>query len=159
MFEWLKGSTEGVLEQKIETAVRNVLTAEAGRFADTINALPKLTELQAKVQQAEERLAELKSEHVREERETMHKLGLQQKRQEAEAAMAEQRLKDREAQLVAMADVKAKQAAVDAKEEAMKAANELQAQHLDRLDKMVDTMVAALPTAEILATIGTVKVE
>ncbi len=67
-FKNLMGSSEtGILEEKIEGAIRRVLTAEAGRFSDTIDALPKLNELQAKVQAAEESLAELKSEHVREE--------------------------------------------------------------------------------------------
>lgn len=138
------------IEKAVEVAIERVLREHANATTEEIAALGTIRQLRAQKERLENEIAELKLQHRQEEREIEHKVGLAKLRQEAEAEIAYEKLEAREEQLEAEKEVAVKEARVAAREEAMARAEELQGEHLARMEKMVGVLVAALPKAEML---------
>jgi hypothetical protein len=142
------------IEKAVESAIERVLKEHANATTEEIAALGTIRKLRAERDRLTEDIAELNRKKREDEREIQHKLGLAKLRQEAEAELAEKKLGAREQQLEKEQAVAVKEARVAAKEEAMKRADELLGQQVERMEKLVDTLVAALPKAEMIANYG-----
>lgn len=142
------------IEAAVEAAIERVLKEHASATTDEITALGTIRKLRTERDNLTEDISDLKVRHKQEEREIEHKLGLARLRQEAEAELAEDKMDAREKQMTAMQSVAVGEAKVAAKEEAMAKADELLGAQVERMERLVDTLVKALPTAELVASIG-----
>ena len=102
--------------------------------------------LETEIEDLEDQIDNLEAEKIRTSREIEHKLGLHRKQIEAERD-----------NLAKTHEVAVREAKVAAKEEAMKASMDLLGTHVERMERMTEIMVGALPKAEILAQIGGFK--
>ncbi len=142
------------IEAAVQEAIERVLREHANATTEEIAALGTIRQLRAERDKLEDEIAELRLQAKQEAREIEHKVGLAKMRQEAEAEMAEERLEAREEQLEAQKDLAVGEARVAAREEAMKRADELLGQQVARMEKLVDTLVKGLPTAELMVSVG-----
>lgn len=152
MFGIFKHNT--AIEGAVKEAIEKVLREHANATTEEIAALGTIRQLRSTKERLEEEIAELKRQKKEDEREITHKLGLARLRQEAEAELAEEKLEAREEQMEREQEVAVKEARVAAKEEAMKRADELLGQQVERMERLVDTLVSALPKAEMIARMG-----
>lgn len=142
------------IEDAVESAIGRVLKEHASATTDELAALGTIRKLRTERDKLTDSIAELELKHAQSDREIEHKLGLARIRQEAESDIAEQKLEAREEQMVAMQAVAVGEAKVAAKEEAMKKADELLGAQVERMERLVDTLVKALPTAELVSTVA-----
>jgi len=145
---------KSVTEVAVEDAVRRVLKEYSEATTEEIAALGTIRKLRNEKEKLTEQISDLKLENRQTEREINHKLGLAKLRQEAEAELADGRLDAREEQMDKMRDVAVGEAKIAAREEAMKKADELLGEQVKRMERMVDTLVKALPSAEMVIAIG-----
>jgi hypothetical protein len=141
------------IEEVVRKAVAEVMEEQAKATAREIGSLSSIQRLRAEKEKLETEIAELKTQKKQDAREIEHKVGLAKIRQEAEAEIADKKLKARETELERTQKVAVQEAKVAAKEEAMKRADELLGQQVARMEKLVDTLVGALPKAEMMMTV------
>ena len=140
---WRKSSLEGAVEEAVRSALRQYVSIAT----DEIGKLSKVSALSDEITKLRDQLADLKTQRKQEEREIEHKLGLHKLRTEAEKQMADQGYAALEARLKKDGEVTVREAKVVAREEAMKRADELLGEQVSRMERLVDMLVQALPTA------------
>ena len=142
------------LEEAVESAIERVLREHANATTEEIAALGTIRQLRTQRDKLTDDIAELKLKQSQAEREIEHKLGLARLRQTAESDIAEAKLEAREKQMEALQEVAVGEAKIAAKEEAMKRADELLGEQVERMERLVDTLVEALPTASLVAEVS-----
>jgi hypothetical protein len=137
------------IAETVTRAVNEIMTEYLKTAQDELSAVVQIRGLRREITDLEKKLADLKEKQTREEREIEHKIGLHRLRQEEEERLAKERLAAREKQLKEEAKVLAREGKVEAREEAMKRADELLGEQVARMERLVETLVKMLPSAEI----------
>jgi len=138
--------SEVAIARAVERVVEDKLRATIQTFAtyDGLKASLQILKLEK---------ASLEETIAREKLDMKHKLGLERMRQEQEAEMAEERLDAQRSQMEDERDLVMAKARFEAKEEALSESREMMSEFQDRQEKMIESLLKALPSAEIFASV------
>lgn len=142
---------ESQITDAVARVVERVLRENADLVDQELGALKTIRDLRREVEKQEAKLADLKAQQKEKQREIDHKLGLHKQRVDQERELAKEKLEAQAERLERDHSVSVREAKVAAREEAMKEANRLLSEQMERMEGMVDTLVGALPKAEIMA--------
>ncbi len=137
------GSTS---EVAIAGAVERVLDA---KLRDTIKTFTDLDAAKTQLSVIEERYTLMEIEIAREKLDLKHKLGLERQRQEQEAEIAKERLESQREAIEAEKDLAVQSARFEAKAEALEETRASVTKMMDRQESMIESLLGALPTAEL----------
>ena len=142
------------IEVDVQNTVERVMNQKLNETMTAFGTIDELTAQKAKLgdelygmRREKETLAD---DMAREELAVKHKLGLERMRQEQEAEMAAKELDAQRARISADRDLAVKSAKLEAKTEATEEARAMMNEFQDRQEKMIDSLLKALPSAEIL---------
>lgn len=154
-------SFEEKLERRVTETVRQIVTEALHDAESAITKVKDMFSLSYEIKQLKERLEKTKiekdrqdEEHARKIREVEHKVGLEKRRQEAEA---EQAKKDIElAKREAVIGVREENLAAERKafEDRMREYEKHADARLKDLQEIIKPLLKALPSAEIIARLG-----
>lgn len=141
---------EAQITEAVANVVEHVLRENANLVGEELGAIETIRDLRREVRLQEDKLNRIRIQQKEKEREIEHKLGLHKLRVEAERELAEDKINSTKARLERHHEVLVREAKVVAREEAMEEATRLMEGQMERMEKMVDTLVGALPKAEIM---------
>jgi len=143
IFTKLFGSKiEKDLAEGAEASVNRTIRETFARFADVEGMNDQLQVLK-------QQKATLSEDIAREKLELRHKLGLERMRQAQEAEIASERLEAQKEAIETERDLAIQAARFEAKKEAMEETREAMKEFQDRQETMIQSLLEALPTAEI----------
>jgi len=135
----IASAVERVLEDKLRDTIRDF--ANVGNLTEVIHTL-------------KQQRAMLADEIAREKLDLKHKLGLERMRQEQDAEIAKERLQAQREAIEGERDLAVQAARFEAKAEALEETQEQLSKFTDRQEKMIESLLGALPTAELFKTVG-----
>lgn len=145
-------AVETILDQKLRETVTSLgtldaLTAETARLSASVTALKR--EKQTLTADIDRERIDMKDKAERDETEMKFKLGLERMRQEQDAELAKTDLQAQRLRIAADQKLAVETARLQAKTEAAEEAREQMADFQERQEKMIDSLLKALPTAEL----------
>lgn len=153
---------ENVLDSKLSetvTALNSVgaLTEQKRKLTEQVHGLGlQVTQLQDEIKrEREEMQAEIKRERLSVE----HKLGLEKMRQEQDAKLAEAEVEAQRRRITTEMELAVREARLEAQAAATEEAREQMGAFLDRQERMIDTLLGAVPSAQFLQRTGVPDVQ
>jgi len=137
-------------EVAIARAVERVVE---DKLRETIHSFSQVDSLQGQLQELKRQRDTLFEDIEREKLDMKHKLGLERMRQEQEHEIANKRLDSLREQIEDEKELATKIARFEAKEEALVESREMMDSFQDRQEKMIESLLKALPSAEIFASV------
>ncbi len=155
---WFRRGAGDRFSKGLEDALDSMLDRRVAEWRDDLRAFRDVDKLRAQrndlqdqVDVLSKKMAVARDDIERERQEIEFDLGLEKRRQAQDHDFAQEELGGQRKSLEAEKDLAVRSARIEAREEALKVAAEQNTEFLDRQEKMIETLVAALPKAEILA--------